>query len=134
MILLLLSFIRTIVPAIVGAVVGYLVSLGLNVDPEFEGALTAVLFAVFTGLYYLIIRVIEMKFPGIGILLGWAKSPDSYSKGAGVDIVSKSETNLAVQVNEPAVIPGTTLPNLNSSVVSLDRVPGPDHRADTEAN
>lgn len=130
MILLLLSFIRTIVPAIVGAVVAYLVQLGLAVDGEFEAALTAVLFAVFTGIYYLIVRVIEMKFPGIGILLGWAASPDSYSKGAGVDIVQKSEQNISVQVNEPALIPGTTLPNLNSSVVSLDRVDGPDHRAE----
>lgn len=136
MILLVLSFIRTIVPAIVGAVVGYLVSLGLEVDPEFQGALTAVLFAVFTALYYLIIRVIEMKFPMIGVLLGYAKSPDSYSKGAGVDVTSKSENELTVQINnphtdEPTLIPGTTLPNLNSSVVNnLDRVPGPDHRAE----
>lgn len=133
MFLLLVSFLRTIVPAIVGAVVGYLVSLGLEVDPEFQGALTAVLFALFTGLYYLIIRVIEMKFPNIGILLGFNRSPDSYSKGSGVDIVAKDETQVVVN-SDAKVIAGTTLPNLNSSVVGLDRVPGPDHRADVEPN
>lgn len=130
MILLLLSFVRTIVPAIVGAVMSYLVSLGLQVDGQFEAALSAVLFAVFTGLYYLIVRIIEMKFPGVGILLGYAKSPDSYSKGPGVDIPSKSDvaSSIEITVNQPA-ISGTTLPGLNSSVVSLERVDGPDHRA-----
>lgn len=131
MILLLLSFLRTVVPAIVGAVVAVLVQSGLTVDPEFEGALTAVLFATFTGLYYLVIRVIEMKFPWVGVLIGWAASPDSYSKGPGVDI-TKPTNELIVTVNQEkspiTPIEGTVLPNLNSSTVSnLDRVPGPDH-------
>jgi hypothetical protein len=130
MILLLLSFVRTIVPAIVGQVMGYLtVTLGLEVDPQFEGALTAVLGTVFMAIYYLIVRVIEMKFPQIGILLGWAASPDSYSKGLGVDITSKTENTATIEPTPEAIV-GTTLPNLNSSVVSnLDRVDGPDHRA-----
>ena len=133
MILLLLSFLRTVVPAIVGAIITELVKLGLTVDPEFEGLLTGGLFATFTGLYYLIVRVIEMKFPIFGVLIGWAKSPDSYSRGPGVDI-TKPGNELIVTVN-PATpstpIEGTVLPNLNSSVVNnLDRVDGPDHRAE----
>ena len=112
MILLLLSFLRTIVPAIVGAVVAYLVSLGLEVDEDFEKALTAVLFAVFTGLYYLIVRVIEMKLPIVGVLLGYAKSPDSYSKGPGVDVTKPQGNTVEVTVNP-----------------DLDRVKdGPDHK------
>jgi hypothetical protein len=136
MILLLLSFIRTIVPAIVGMVIGFFTTIGLDVDPEFEGALTAVLGTVFMALYYLIVRIIEMKFPIVGVLIGWAKSPDSYSKGPGVEIEKPSgdvhvTVNNAYTESEPTVIPGTTLPNLNSSVVSnLDRAPGPDHRAE----
>ena len=109
MILLLLSFVRTVVPAIVGAVVGYLVSLGITLDPEFEGAMTAVMFALFTGIYYLLVRVVEMRFPAVGVLLGWAKSPDSYSRGTGVDVVSKSQNEVTIQTS--------------------DRVDGPDHRA-----
>ena len=78
---LLASFIRTIVPAIVGTVVGWLVQLGLEVDPEFRGALSTVLSIAFTGLYYIVVRVIEQKVPQLGVLLGYAKSPDAYSKG-----------------------------------------------------
>jgi len=116
MILLLLSFLRTIVPAIVGAVAAYLVQLGLTVDPEFEASLTAVLFAVFTGLYYLIIRVIEMKFPWVGVLIGWAKSPDSYSRGPGVEVVKPTGNEVLISVSP------------DHTVETVDRVPGPDHR------
>lgn len=129
MYLLLLSFIRTIVPAIVGAVVGFLTTLGLEVDKEFAPALTTVLGILFTGLYYLIVRVIEMKLPQVGILLGYAKSPDSYSKGLGVDVASKNESSATLTVNNPVA-------ELNSSVVSNSvdkeiyvsrKTPGPDH-------
>lgn len=132
MILLVLSFIRTVVPAIVGQVMGYLtVTLGLVVDPEFEGALTAVLGVAFTGLYYLIVRVIEMKFPWVGVLIGWAKSPDSYSRGPGVDVTSKPEGELNISVTtksetaEPTTVTGH-LANLNSSVLTnLDKGDAP---------
>ena len=78
---LIASIIRTIVPALVGSVTGWLVQLGLEVDPEFRGALSTVLSVAFTGLYYIIVRVIEQKVPALGVLLGYAKSPDAYSKG-----------------------------------------------------
>lgn len=81
---LLASFIRTIVPALVGAVSGWLIQLGLEVDPEFRGALSTVLSVALTGLYYIVVRVIEQKVPQIGVLLGYAKSPDAYSKGTVV--------------------------------------------------
>lgn len=135
--LLLISFVRTITPGIVGMVVGWFTALGLTVDPEFEGALTAVLGLTFMGLYYLVVRLIEQKFPKVGILLGYAKSPDSYSQGPGVEI-TKPQGNPEITVHvenpaiasEPVVIDGTHLSTMNSSVVSnLDRVDGPDPRA-----
>lgn len=122
MILLLLSFIRTIVPGIVGAVIGYLTTIGLEVDPQFEGALTAVLGTVFMGLYYLIVRIVEMKIPAVGILLGYAKSPDSYSKGPGMDITKPAGSpEVTVNVTQD---PNTPFPD-----VYVNRMTdGPDHR------
>lgn len=132
MVLLLLSFIRTIVPVIVGQVMGFFTAQGIDVDPQFEGALTAVLGAAFAGLYYLIVRVIEMKFPQAGILLGYAKSPDSYSKGPGVEITKPAgNPEITVSVQSESTDDGTTL-NSNPVIVQAasDRVPGPDHRAE----
>ena len=73
-----LSIVRTIVPAIVGAVLSWLSLTGLELDPEFETALTAVLFAVFTSAYYVAVRLFETyASPKLGWLLGAAQSPDA---------------------------------------------------------
>lgn len=129
-----ISLVRTIVPIIVGAVFTWLASYGIEVPEDGQMGLTAFLFAFFTGIYYLIVRLLEERYPQVGILLGFAKSPDSYSKGPGVEVTSKpagNEVNITVTnpTAEPTVITGTTLPNLNEAVPT-DRVPGPDHRAE----
>ena len=74
------SLVRTLVPIIVGAVLGWLTTRGLTLDDQFEAALTAVLTAVFAFVWYLLVRLAETYLsPAIGWLLGLAKSPDSYS-------------------------------------------------------
>lgn len=126
-----ISLIRTNTPALVGALVGLLVSLGLQVPDDAVAGLTAFLGFLFTALYYLIVRLLEEKFPQVGILLGYAKSPDSYSKGPGVEVTSKPEGELHISVKTDDQSPVVTgeLTQLNSSVVSnLDRAP--DHRAE----
>ena len=75
---LVIAAIRTIVPAIVGAVIAFLVSVNV-LDPGTSEAasigLTSFLTAVFTGGYYVAVRLLAEKFPGAGILLGVNKAP-----------------------------------------------------------
>lgn len=74
------STVRTVVPIIVGAVLGFLASANIQVDPEFEKLLTAALTLVFTTAYYVAVRLFETYIsPKIGWLLGYAKSPDTYT-------------------------------------------------------
>lgn len=70
------SLIRTWTPIIVGSIVGWLASHGLDVSAEDAVGLTAFLTAVFSGLYYLVVRLIERKYPSAGALLGSTKKPE----------------------------------------------------------
>ena len=73
------SVTRTFVPIIVGAVLGWAVALNIPIDPEFEAALGAVLFAAFSGAWYLVSRLLELYVsPRFGWLLGLAKAPTDY--------------------------------------------------------
>lgn len=86
------SIVRTVVPIVVGAVLGFFASTSIPLDPEFEGLLTTVLTLLLTTAYYVAVRLFETYVsPKIGWLLGWAKSPDSYSAGNASDLqVTKS--------------------------------------------
>lgn len=92
------GLIRTVVPAIVGALATWLLSFGLDVGPDAYAGLTAFLGLVFTGLYYVVVRLIEDRVPQAGWLLGLAKSPDSYSKGPGVALTQKPDGNPEVTI------------------------------------
>ncbi|MGP5391291.1 hypothetical protein [Glutamicibacter arilaitensis] len=74
------STVRTIVPIIIGSVLGWFASANIPLDPEFEGKLNALLTLLLTTAYYVAVRLFETYIsPKIGWLLGYAKSPDSYS-------------------------------------------------------
>lgn len=74
------STIRTIVPIIVGSVLGWFAGANIPLDPQLEGTLTALLTLLLTTAYYVAVRFFETYIsPKIGWLLGYAKSPDSYS-------------------------------------------------------
>lgn len=76
------SIVRTVVPIVVGAVIGWAVAQGITLDPEFELSLTAAITAVFQGVYYIGVRLFETYVsPKFGWLLGLAKAPE-YSKPA----------------------------------------------------
>ncbi len=82
------SFVRTIVPLIVGGVLSFAVVINVPLDPEFKNLLTALLTSLLTALYYVAVRLFETYIsPKFGWLLGLAKSPDSYSK----DVPGKHE-------------------------------------------
>jgi len=50
----------------------------LGVDDATVQALAALLV---TGAIYVVVRLVEQRFPAVGILLGWPKSP-TYDKAA----------------------------------------------------
>lgn len=67
---LLVSLKRTLIPIIVGAVAATF--LAGYVDPD---ALEKVLSGVISAVYYTVIRLVETKFPGAGVLLGSKTQP-----------------------------------------------------------
>jgi hypothetical protein len=72
---LVMSLIRTWVPIIVGALISWLTNLGLHVNDELRGGMTILLTALFIGVYYTVVRVLERQFPALGMLLGTARQP-----------------------------------------------------------
>jgi hypothetical protein len=71
------SLVRTYVPWLVGAAVGWLVSLGIPLDPELETSLTFALMGAASALYYIGVRLFELYVsPKFGWLLGLAKAPE----------------------------------------------------------
>lgn len=77
----IISQIRTYVPLIVGAIVAWLTTKGIKINPSDASTVVPFLTAVFSGLYYTIVRLLESKFPQMGWLLGIAKKV-TYTKGA----------------------------------------------------
>lgn len=71
----IVSYIRTYTPALVGAIIGWAVSLGLPLNEDTESNLTAVLIVAFTVAWYALARVLEKRFPAFGWLLGVPKQP-----------------------------------------------------------
>lgn len=69
----IISQIRTAVPLIVGAFVAWLTTKGIKISPADASSVVPVLTALFSGLYYLIVRTLETKLPAAGWLLGIAK-------------------------------------------------------------
>lgn len=92
-----LSFVRTVVPLIVGSVLGVFTANNIVVDPDLEAVLTGFLTLAFTSVYYLAVRALEVYVaPKFGLLLGSRKSPDGYSKSQPTDVVErKAEKRLA---------------------------------------
>ena len=79
---LVLSLIRTYVPVAVGAFVAWLLALGVELDEKSATGLTVALTGLLIAVYYTLVRLLERQWPAVGVLLGVAKSPDSYSKDA----------------------------------------------------
>jgi hypothetical protein len=71
----IVSYIRTIVPALVGALVAWLIAQGINIPDNIVEPTTALLTALSAALYYIIVRKLESKYPKLGVLLGVAKKP-----------------------------------------------------------
>ena len=71
----ILSLIRTYVPVAVGALVAWLLTLGVTLDPASETGLTVAGTGLLIAAYYTIIRLAERRWPWVGILLGSTAQP-----------------------------------------------------------
>lgn len=75
----LVGHIRTIVPMVVGAFIGWLVTLGI-LDPEAaietQVALISGVTTICQAAYYALVRALAERFPWVGIFLGVNKAPD----------------------------------------------------------
>jgi hypothetical protein len=74
----LASLVRTVVPVLVGLVLAKVSIDKFGVDGE---TLKTVVTTVAVGGYYAAVRALEVKWPKVGVLLGWAATP-SYEKPA----------------------------------------------------
>lgn len=66
------SIIRTGVPLIVGPLVTWAASKGVDIDGE---TVTAAVAAVVGLAYYVLARLLERRWPALGVLLGSKKTP-----------------------------------------------------------
>ncbi len=76
------SVLRTIVPVVVGILLGWAAKVGFNLP---EGAVTEIVTVALTGLYYLIVRALEQEWPIVGrwlLALGLPVGQPSYDKRA----------------------------------------------------
>lgn len=73
------SIVRTAVPVVVGAVLGWFTTANITLDAEFEATLTVLITSAFTLAYYVVVRLFErFVSPKLGWLLGLAQQPTSY--------------------------------------------------------
>lgn len=79
------SIIRTLIPIIVGSVVGFFTARGIDVDSELTTSLTALIMIVAGGVYHAGVRLLERYVsPKFGWLLGLAQEPHYRSGGKHV--------------------------------------------------
>lgn len=70
------SLVRTYVPVIVGSFISWLATRGINVDEGTAAAAVTALTGAIILAYYTIVRLLERKFPRIGVLLGSTRKPE----------------------------------------------------------
>lgn len=71
----IISQIRTYVPILVGALAAWLLTKGVELDTDTQAGLIVFLTGLLQGLYYLIVRLLEKRWPKVGVLLGVASKP-----------------------------------------------------------
>lgn len=92
------SIVRTLVPIAVGYAAAALLRFGIGLDEAALAGLTEFLGGLFAAVYYVLVRAVEQRWPKIGVLLGWASTPDSYSSHA---VRNRNAEGLVVGGAEP---------------------------------
>lgn len=72
---LILSWIRTAVPAGVGGLAAWLATKGIAVDPQDALTVGATVGASATVAYQVVVSTLQRRWPIVGVLLGSTKSP-----------------------------------------------------------
>lgn len=67
-----ISLRRTLVPIVVGFLLAQAARVGLDLPAD---QLTGVVEALITGVYYSVLRIVELRVPQVGILLGALQQP-----------------------------------------------------------
>jgi hypothetical protein len=79
------SLIRTYVPIVIGALISWLITLGVEIDDSVQAGLVTALTGLLIAVYYTLIRLLEKKWPALSILLGSSQIPAQYtSDGAAI--------------------------------------------------
>jgi hypothetical protein len=78
----LVSLIRTITPALVGAVLSWLALYGLDLPGGDREAVTAAVTGILVVVYYAVVRALETRWPKLGVLLGVPSAPKYGTGGA----------------------------------------------------
>lgn len=63
---------RTFVPIVAGFLLAQAARIGLDIPAD---DLTGVLEALVTGAYYAVLRIVELRYPQVGVLLGALAKP-----------------------------------------------------------
>ncbi|GAA5146263.1 hypothetical protein GCM10025768_04640 [Microbacterium pseudoresistens] len=75
------SVVRTFTPWLVGALIGWLISLGWEIDDTWRTLITVATALVISMIYYAVVRFLETKVaPRFGWLLGVARSPNYHRR------------------------------------------------------
>lgn len=129
------NLIRTYVPAVVGAVVAWLISRGVNIDPATATATITAITGVLTAGYYTVVRLLEERFPALGALLLLSK-PATLT-GAPTTAAApepEDDTSWYKSLHEPAPVPQpVTAPSFAQRVAPTGPQPTQLRKADTGA-
>ena len=96
------SLIRTYTPIVVGSLISWLITLGVELDPSTEAGLTVSLTAILIGAYYTLIRMLEKRWPGLSVFLGSTKMPAEYSGDGAPKHLAASEGSEEAGPTNPA--------------------------------
>jgi hypothetical protein len=69
------AVIRSLVPIVVGWVIGLLAAISIRVDPEIQAGLIMSVSTLAASLYYVAVAWLERKYAWFGWLLGVARKP-----------------------------------------------------------
>ncbi|MFI7532563.1 hypothetical protein [Streptosporangium sp. NPDC049376] len=80
---LILSWIRTAVPAAVGSLIAWLATKGLTLDPAEATGLILAVGGVCVTLYQVVVSTLQRRWPIIGVLLGSTRVPTYQATARG---------------------------------------------------
>jgi hypothetical protein len=94
------AIVRTIVPVVVGAVISWLITRGLDLS-SYENAINAWLLVAVTTLYYALFKWLESKWPAFGWFLGLAKQPVYVDPKSGNAVFAADKLDPGLAGGEP---------------------------------